>query len=553
MPSKAEQLIKRYDTLKTAQANWRTTWQELADYILPSRKNILSKRTPGVKQTEKLFDSTAPDSAVKLASFIAGSLSNMSIQWFSLKMRSEDLNDDKDVAEWLDQCSRIIYRSLKQSNFNTESQELYLDLAVFALGALLVDEKEDGGYLFRAEAIGSYVIVENAEGMVDTIFRRVEMPLCAAAYKWGKENLSEKSQEKLLKNPDEMLEIIHAVMPRHTAPNGRMKQNKPFASYYIEYEKKKIIDEGGYDEMPFMVVRWSKSAGETEGRGPGFTALPDIKTLNKADELTLRGWAKIIAPPLKVREDGVIGRVKTQPEALTVVRDMDALMPMEQGGKWDVNAALTADRRNSIRRYFYADQLQLPDKTIITATEVDRRIELMQQILGPTTGRFEYELFNPLVSRLFKIKMRRKELPPVPSKVLEYAKQNHVEIDVEYEGPLSRAQRGGELMAFNKLLAGAMGILQVNPQSRIMDNLDDDAAYKFLVDVTGSPKKLSRPDKDRDGIREQAAQAVEQAQAQQNANMAADTTQKVASANTDLTAAQQPQEASPFGTPAQAA
>lgn len=552
MPSKAEQLIKRYDTLKTNQANWRTTWQELADYILPSRKNILSKRTPGVKQTEKLFDSTAPDSAVKLASFIAGSLSNMSIQWFSLKMRSEELNDDKDVAEWLDQCSRIIYRSLKQSNFNTESQELYLDLAVFALGALLVDEKEDGGYLFRAEAIGSYVIVENAEGMVDTIFRRVEMPLCAAAYKWGKENLSEKSQEKLLKNPDEMLEIIHAVIPRHTAPNGRMKHNKPFASYYIEYEKKKIIDEGGYDEMPFMVVRWSKTAGETEGRGPGFIALPDIKTLNKADELTLRGWAKIIAPPLKVREDGVIGRVKTQPEALTVVRDMDALQPMEQGGKWDVNAALTADRRNSIRRYFYADQLQLPDKTIITATEVDRRIELMQQILGPTTGRFEYELFNPLVSRLFKIKMRRKELPPVPAKVLDYAKANHVEIDVEYEGPLSRAQRGGELMAFNKLLTGAMGILQVNPQSRIMDNLDDDAAYRFLVDVTGSPKKLSRNDQDRAAIREQAAAAVEEAQAQQNANMAADTTQKVASANSDLTASQ-PQETSPFGSPTQAA
>jgi hypothetical protein len=148
--------------------------------------------------------------------------------------------------------------------------------------------------------------------------------------------------------------------------------------------------------------------------------------------------------------------------------------------------------------------------------------------------------------------MRRKELPPVPSKVLEYSKQNNVEIDVEYEGPLSRAQRGGELMAFNKLLTGAMGILQVNPQSRIMDNLDDDQAYKFLVDVTGSPKKLSRSDKDKADLRQQAAQQVQQAQAQQNANMAADTTQKVASANSDLTTAQPQQEASPFGTPAQA-
>lgn len=544
MASRAEQLVKRYDTLKDRDGVARGVWQELADYIMPTRRNITAKRTPGSKQTDKLFDSTAPNSAINLAAFIGGSITNMAIQWFSLKLHVEELNQDKDIASWLEECASIIYLSLRQSNFDTESQELYIDLSVFGMGALLVDEKANGGYQFRSEAIGTYVVAEDADGLVDTIFRRVEMSISAAAKKWGVEKLSTKSQEKLKKNPDEMLEIIHAVIPRHSTP-GKLKGNKPYGSYYFEYEHKHLIDEGGYDEMPFMVPRWSKTSGEVTGRGPGHIALPDIKTLNKADELTLRGWAKIIAPPLKAREDGVVGRVRTQPEAITIVRDMDALNPMEQGGKWDVNAALTTDRRASIRRYFFADQLQLPDKTIITATEVDRRIELAQQILGPTVGRLAYEYLNPLISRLFKIKLRRKEFPQIPAPLAQYAQEKGLEIDVQYEGPLSRAQRGNELAAFQKAVQTAGLVLQANPNSRIMDRLDEDKAFDKIVEWTGTTKAIVRSDKDTQEIRATAAQAVQQAQTQESLNTAADTTQKLAGASASMSEGQP--GASPYG------
>lgn len=551
--SRGEQLIKRFNVLKDKQATWRPVWQDLADYILPTRKNIVTKRTPGASQTDKLVDSTAPDSAIKLAAFIAGSLTNMAIRWFSLKMRSEELNNDKETSVWLDSCAEEIYLALRQSNFNTESQELYTDLAVFGTGCMLIEEKEAdgkefGGYRFRTEAIGTYVIGENADGLVDTLMRMVSMPVSAAAQRFGKEKLSEASRKLLEKNPDASIDIVHAIVPRHTAP-GKLKKNKPWASYYIEYEKKNILDEGGYDENPAVVVRWSKTAGEDYGRGPGHIALPDIKTLNKADELTLRGWAKIIAPPLKAREDGVLGRVRTQPESINIVRDMDALQPMEQGGKWDVNAALTTDRRASIRRMFFADQLQLPDKTIITATEVDRRIELMQQILGPTMGRLEYEYLNPLISRCFKLLLRAGVLPPPPQKVIEFTQQRQVEIDVEYEGPLARAQRGGELQALNRLMQGVAPIIQLNPNSQILDNLDEDAVFRFLLKVTGAHKTFLRSEDATADIREQRGQALQAEQAGNTANLAADTAQKAMQAEATLSEINQP--TSPYGDPTQ--
>jgi len=548
--SRGEQIIKRFNVLKDKQATWRPVWQDLADYILPTRKNIVTKRTPGTPQTDKLFDSTAPDSAIKLAAFIAGSLTNMAIRWFSLKMRREELNDDKETSIWLDACAEEIYLALRQSNFNTESQELYTDLATFGTGCMIIEEKDRigdepfGGFIFRTEAIGTYVISENAEGLVDTVMRLLSMPVSAAAKRFGKNKLSEASQKLLEKNPDATIEIVHAIIPRHTAP-GKLKQNKPWASYYVEYEKKNILDEGGYDENPAVVVRWSKTAGEDYGRGPGHIALPDIKTLNKADELTLRGWAKIIAPPLLALEDGVLGRVRTQPESINIVRNPDALKPLEQGGKWDVNAVLTQDRRAAIRRYFFADQLQLPDKTIITATEVDRRIELMQQVLGPTVGRLEYEYLNPLISRCFKMLLRAGVLPPPTQKVIEYTQQQRVEIDVEYEGPLARAQRGGELQALNRLMQGVAPIIQLNPNSQILDNLDEDAVFRFLLKVTGAHKTFLRSEESTAGIREQRGQALQMQQAGNTANLMADTAQKAMQSEATLAEINKP--TSPYG------
>lgn len=548
--SKAEQLVKRYYRLQEKWMPWAPTLQDLADYILPKRKNILARRTAGTKQTERLFDSTAPDSAVKLAAFIAGSLTNMAIRWFSLKMRINELNEDKETNIWLEACAEALFLALRQSNFNTESQEFYLDLDVFGTGALLVEEKDSdtpgfGGFLFRTEAIGSYFIAENAEGMVNTIFRKLQMSVGEAANKWGAANLSEASQKMLVKDPDAPLDILHAVVPRHTAP-GKLKGNKPYASYYVELDKKKMLDEGGYDEFPFLVTRWSKTSGEEYGRGPGHIALPDIMTLNKADELTLRGWGKIIDPPLKVRDDGVVGRVSTKPSSLITVRDMEALQPLEQGGKWDVNAALTQDRRASIRRMFYADQLQLPDKTIITATEVERRIELAQQILGPTMGRLEYEYLNPLISRCFKMLMRSGMLPPPPQSLVEYSKKSNVEIDVEYEGPLARAQRGGELQAINRLMTMVAPLLQLNPNSQILDNLDEDALWKLGVKVTGTSKALTREDSDRDALREDRKAQMQEATNREGMVAAGQTAKAIA--DTEATMSEtQPQEPSPYG------
>ena len=39
-----------------------------------------------------------------------------------------------------------------------------------------------------------------------------------------------------------------------------------FASGWVDITSKEVIEEGGYNEMPSMVTRWSRNSGEIYGK-----------------------------------------------------------------------------------------------------------------------------------------------------------------------------------------------------------------------------------------------------------------------------------------------
>src|SRR3972149_1679239 len=83
----AIRLLKRWDELWGQQATARTVWQDIADYVIPYKSNILVQRAEGEKQTAKLYDATAPHSAILLAASIHASMTPAPQPWLSLRMR----------------------------------------------------------------------------------------------------------------------------------------------------------------------------------------------------------------------------------------------------------------------------------------------------------------------------------------------------------------------------------------------------------------------------------------------------------------------------------
>ena len=516
-----EYIKKRCSTLESERQTWEDHWQDILDYVMPRKADVTFVRSKGEKRTEVLFDSTAITANNLLAASLHGTLTSPSLPWFTLKLRDEELMEDRDVQLWLEDSGRRMYDTFNETNFNTEVHELYLDLTSIGTGALFVEEANDGfekgAIHFNTLHIAEYFISENVNGKVDTLYRKYKLSARQAIQEFGEENVGEKIIEAAKNKPDKQFNFIHAVEPTqdYERATGEKSTKLPFHSCHVCVEDKMIVRTGGYNEFPYLVPRWSKATGEIFGRSPSYNALPDIKTLNKAVEIGLKAWAKAIDPPLLVQDDGVIGRVRMTPAGITVVRSDGAIKPLQIGSNWQITDMKENALRTAIRQAYYSDQLQLQEGPQMTATEVQVRYELMQRLLGPTLGRFQSEFLNPLIERVFGIMVRANAFMPTPEVM------GNRKMDIEYVGPLARSQRMEESIAIERLYQLAMNVGQVDPA--IMDNINHDEAIRLRAKLLGVPKTVLRGTDEVVEMREAKAQAQQDMMQQQMAQQQAQT------------------------------
>tara|TARA_B100000963_G_C22608879_1_gene663930 strand:- start:612 stop:2276 length:1665 start_codon:yes stop_codon:yes gene_type:complete len=501
---------KRLAQLESHRGTWEEHWQDILDYVMPRKAEVTSKREKGEKRTEVLFDSTAITANNLLAASLHGTLTSPSLQWFHLKLRNAELNQNREVQLFLENSAKRMYDLFNESNFNTEVHELYLDLCSIGTGALFVEESkkgfEEGGIHFNTLHIKEFYIKENNDGRIDTVYRKYNLTARQALQEFGEDNVGEKVIEAAKEKPDKEFTFIHAVEPTedYKRAMGKADTKLPFHSCHVCIEDKMTVRVGGYNEFPYLVPRWSKATGEIYGRSPSYNALPDIKTLNKAVEIGLKAWAKAIDPPLLVTDDGVIGRVRTTPAGITVVRNEGSVRSLPIGTNWQITDMKENQLRTAIRQAYFSDQLQLQQGPQMTATEVQVRYELMQRLLGPTLGRFQSEFLNPLIERVFGIMLRANALI-VPPEIIQGQT-----VDVEYVGPLARSQRMEESLAIDRLYALAMQVGQIDPT--IMDNINHDLAIRTRANLLGVPKTVLRGIEEVAEMREMRAQQQQQAQ-----------------------------------------
>jgi len=532
MEEKFNYIKKRMNQMEGGRGTWEDHWQEILDYVMPRKADITFKRIKGEKRAEILFDSTAITASNLLAASLQGTLTSPSLQWFSIKVRNEELMQDREVQLWLEDSAKRMYNVFNETNFNTEVHEMYLDLVTIGTGALFVEEGnkgfEESKIHFNTMHIAEYYIQENTSGYVDTLYRKYKLSARQAVQEFGEDNLGEKVLKAAKEKPDKMFNFIHAVEPLEDYERalGKAATKLPFHSCHVCEEDKMVVRGGGYNEFPYLVPRWSKATGEIFGRSPSYNALPDIKTLNKAVEIGLKAWAKAIDPPLLVQDDGVIGRVRMTPGGITVVRNDAAIKPLQIGSNWQITDMKENQLRTAIRQAYYSDQLQLQEGPQMTATEVQVRYELMQRLLGPTLGRFQSEFLNPLIERVFSLMSRANAFLEPPEIIQGQA------IDVEYVGPLARSQRMEEAVAVERLYQLAMQVVQLDPN--IMDIIDHDAAIRMRANLLGVPKSVLRGIEEVEEIRQAKAQQAAMEQQMMQQQQMAEVGQKQASIASEM-------------------
>jgi hypothetical protein len=284
----------------------------------------------------------------------------------------------------------------------------------------------------------------------------------------------------------------------------------PFASVWLDTKERHVLDEGGFQEFPYCVPRWSKASGEKYGRSPALDALADIKTLHKMRRDVLVLGEKVANPPINSPDENLDPNML--PGGINFYDTRGGKVePIALGQFFPVTLEMLQQAQNEIRDAFYESSLKPVDTKQMTAEEVRARITENIRVLGPTFGRLSDEFLSPLLTRVVGILTRAGMMPALPDELA--GEPGTRKMSLRYTSPIARGQRAEEAQAVTSVVMFAANMAQVAPQ--VMDAVDVDEAVRSLALLDGAPTGLVRNEKEVAMIRDARArqeQAVAQTQ-----------------------------------------
>lgn len=527
-----ERLLRLADAVWNRRQSLDALFEEIAAFMFPERKGFQGKGSA----RDDIFDATAEEVNNTLAAALHSLLTNPASKWFSLQIAG--MAEKRELTHWLEQVEDRMLDVFNDpaTGFANEVASLYLDIGPFGWGVFGSEDEAGTGIRFRALPPYECAIAEDRHGRVNTLVRRYSLGVGEAFELFGQEafgpnGAGESWKQRLESDPLAQVSVVHVVLPlaeverwgqsparssagfAHSAFSSPLPQGpalsfhalpglaKPqYLSVYLDKEARRVLHQGCFYEFPFQVPRWSKASGDVYGRGPGWTALPDVRVLNAVSESQLMAAEKQADPPLLVPDDGVLGKIRTFSGGITYYRPGSGdIMPLPVASDLGTMQNVRQEKQDAIRRAFLNDRILMANGPQMTATEVLSRENKQMLVLGPVLGRLQSEFLGPLVERVFGMLLRRGDLPSPPLELAENP------LRVRYVSPISRAQKQVEASAFVQAMQYLAPLLQMAPD--LVDQFDTDAIARDSQKLFCFPASYLRESRDVTRLRHSRAQA----------------------------------------------
>jgi hypothetical protein len=521
MDARADQIIKRRESLASIRAPWESVWTELGEYVRPLRTGFAGAPQPGGKPSTRLYDGTAGMANNNLAAGLYGLITNPANSWFNIKHQIEDLNNVQAVKLWMAAVERAMRQALASNGlaFYSRVFGLYLDLPAFGTAVFYIDEQPGRGLWYSHRRLAECFIAENDREEVDTLYRDFTWSARQAQQRWGDRAGAAVAKAIARGEEDRLFRFLHAVEPNPDFdPQKQNNRFKPFRSVYVSVEDRAVIAESGYDELPYQVPRWAPSDAGTYGDSAAVLALADTKMVNAMGKTTIVGAQKAVDPPLLAPDEFSVRGLRTSPGGITYggvdMSGNQLLKPLQTGARVDLGLQLEEQRRSAIREAFHWSLLLMVQQPGRTATEVMEHQEEKLRLMAPHLGRIQAEFLDPALGRVFSLLNRTGQLPQPPDILRQYPG-----LRLEYVSPLARAAKAAEGAAVIRTLEALGPIAQLRPD--VMDNFDADEIARGIADAYGLPAKMLLDPKQIDQLRASRAQAQAQTQALEQSATAA--------------------------------
>ena len=508
-------------------------WKAIRDYQLPyigCFDDTADTTDYARRRDTNIYHSVAWQANQSFAAGVMSGLTPPSRQWFRLIWSNDTMKNHPEAGELLDKRMNILQDVLLKSNFYNAIHSAYLELA-FGQAPLAIFQDADTGVHFVPFTIGTYMMENGPDGIVDTFCTKYEMTARQLADKFGADKLTSairaelenggvKTKHKLwwLVEPNRFHDRNKEVMDKY--------HMKYLSLYWLEEGENDFLDIGGFQEWPIPVARYLVTGNETYGKGPGWFAEGDSKGLQKLEKDDIIAVELGIKPPMAASATTAKQGINLTPGSYTVVERNEPVTPL-----FNVNVNLQhlqekiLDLQDRIKRAYSADLFmmleRLEDKNMTAQEVLQRKQEQLQQ-LGPVVQRLQFEFLRKIIERVYNILDRAGILPQPEDSELALALSQE-EVTIEYISPLAQAQKMAGMTNIEQAIAFAGQLAQFDQS--VLDKINFAKTVDSYFDMVGAPASIKRTEEEYEAIQQQKAQAMaeekQQAQMAQAVQMAA--------------------------------
>ena len=505
-------------------------WEECGRMCLTrkvSALNVAVSRSTTYDQyapDTRLLNSVAVEANEVLAAGCMSWIMPSESPWFVWKPTKAQEGNDA-VEEWLQHCTDVALEALSSSSFYSRAHEVLQDRSTFGTACLWAEAGKKNALNFKAWDVGTFVIAENDEGDVDTVFREIEHTAKQASEMFAV--LPPSITANLAREPNTKHRFLRAIFPRemkYRAAAGGPK-SMPYASIVIHVESKMIVSEGGFQELPAFVTRYLKwSEGSAYGVSPAMRALAEIRGVNYL-EMLMSTLAEVTVNPRIIQPQGMQGVPDLRAGGITIGGLNRESFPQEwmTGGNFDIGLKLIERKEKAINDAFHRDlfemfaqrsgQMNIPHVQALEAEKLAR--------FSPAFSLLTTEFINPILERVFMILWRSGRLPPPPKEALVQNALGQPMLlypRVAQTSRMALAMQSVKRSAFSTMFSLFQPLTAMG--TPVLDNLDTDRAYRDLARGEGLPADYLV---DQDTVKQlrQARSQAQQAQQQQQMMMEA--------------------------------
>lgn len=535
------QYQKNLDFHKSARANADSVLEQISKYLHPHRGDFRSINSKYYRYDKDLHDITGPMAAHVFTSGLFAGTTNPNETWFNLIPSDKNLQDDPILKRYAaDVVKRLMTVFNRQDNgFAQNNFKVMYDGSTYGTGLLPIFKK-DNETTFQSWHLGECYIDENFHGTVDTLYRVYKLTGRQIKQQWPEAvEGSERLQREIKKDQYKEYEILNVIEPKEDAIDNGQEINKKnrkysFISTHMVLQPQTMLGQNGYKQFPVAVLRLDQRVGEKYGRSPGWMVLSEIERLQELRKTELSAHQLLTGPMLLTPHDDV--GIPEEIGPLTIFKG-----GVDEDGR-DVVKSLRIDARpdvmiNSIERSqqiikdaYFVDQLLRDPKLRavqpLTATESNHLDDSRERVQLPFIFRLTQDYLKPIITRTYAIEQEIGNIPPLPEGYED------VEFEIEFTGSLVNIQRQKENNAVERFMGSMVNILSFAPETRA--NFDwDEITRELFVNYGGGIDKVF-PKEQVLQQRQQEQQQAQMAQANEQANLAADSANKLGVTGNDI-------------------